>query len=360
VGGIATLNNTWADALSRHGSISHVLVISLNDQTNGEERISDTLSIRRVKGPVKLTSFLHVARELSHAKGYDILHSSNIFPAGFLMLMVGKFLLRIPTVITFHGTDILSKEGSFLTKFFKRFTVFHASLATTGSYSTRRLAAAHYRVSEERFHVVYYPVPPHKSRDIHIRIREGFAANEVLVLSVSNLVKRKGVDDLIRAIAKISDQNIKLLVVGDGPERDALKALVAELALDSRVKFFGRVPDVDLYYHIADIFSLASYYMVEDGDVEGLGIVLLEAQQHGLPVIGTKSGGIPEAILDQESGFVVPERDIAAIAEKIQILAQDPSLRTRMGEKGKAFIAEKFSPERSADIYVSLYESIRK
>ena len=102
---------------------------------------------------------------------------------------------------------------------------------------------------------------------------------------------------------------------------------------------------------------LPSYYLKEEGDVEGLGIALVEAAHFGLPVIGTNSGGIPETMDDGRSGFVVPERDCHALAQKIELLANDKDLCGRMGAHGRDFVAKKFNPQRIIQIYVRLYKT---
>ena len=108
------------------------------------------------------------------------------------------------------------------------------------------------------------------------------------------------------------------------------------------------------YYLISKAVTLVSYYNQAEGDFEGLGLVLLEAQDLGLPVIGTKSGGIPEAIDDNISGFIVPERNSQAIAQKILQLKDNPDLYKLMSLKAKEFVRAKFNPQKNISQYVNL------
>ena len=97
------------------------------------------------------------------------------------------------------------------------------------------------------------------------------------------------------------------------------------------------------------------FFETVEGDIEGLGVVYLEAQQYGVPVLGTYSGGIPEAMEENKSGFLVPEHDVAALAEKILLLKSNPELRVRMGEYGKTFVREKFDWRKSIQGHLDLY-----
>lgn len=357
VGGIATFNNHVAAGLAQHPRIEHVLVIALQGKESGIEEISPKLTVCRMPLGNMWQTFVTLRRELAAARDYDVFHSPNVFPVGFFTLLIGRYFLHKPVVITFHGTDVLASAGSLWTRMCKRFTVLHADATTTVSCSTRKLAAAHYGISEERFSVVYYPLPPHEGAAVaDIRGMYGYDAEDIIVLTVSNLVKRKGTEDLVRALSRLPNPQIKLLVVGDGPERAALEKLIGELQLQTRVRLAGRVADVDSFYHHADIFALTSYFLKEDGDVEGLGIVFLEAEQHGLPVIGTRSGGIPEAFSEGESGLMIDERDVPTLAACIEALAADPPLRRRMGERGKAFVAERFSVSKVVEEYLAVYK----
>ena len=161
--------------------------------------------------------------------------------------------------------------------------------------------------------------------NLNLRADLGYLPDDFIILVINHLVARKGVDDVMRAVAKIDDEKIKLLIVGKGPERENLENLAKELNIANRIKFMGRVDEVESYYKAANILTLTSYYD-NTGDIEGFGLVLVEAELRGLPVIGTNSGGIPETISDGVSGFIVGEREIEAIKEKILLLKNNPEL----------------------------------
>jgi phosphatidyl-myo-inositol dimannoside synthase len=179
-----------------------------------------------------------------------------------------------------------------------------------------------------------------------VRARLGLAARPV-VLCVSRLVPRKGQDTLIRAWPRVLAARAAaggpepvLLIVGDGPYRKDLDRLAARLGVTGSVRFTGPVPEADLpgYYGAADIFAMPCRTRRGGLDVEGLGIVYLEASAAGLPVIGGDSGGAPDAIEPGESGYVVPGRDLGALVSRLTELLADPAAATAMGEKGQAWV----------------------
>ena len=182
-----------------------------------------------------------------------------------------------------------------------------------------------------------------------VRDRLGLGSRPVAVC-VSRLVPRKGQDTLIRAwprvLAEVGDA--ALLLVGDGPAARPLRRLAARLGVSDAVWFTGAVPWAELpsYYDAADVFAMPCRTRRGGLDVEGLGIVYLEASATGLPVIGGDSGGAPDAILEGESGFVV--NGAAAAAQRLVELLADPARARAMGEKGLAWVDREWRWEVAA------------
>jgi phosphatidyl-myo-inositol dimannoside synthase len=186
-----------------------------------------------------------------------------------------------------------------------------------------------------------------------IRERLGLGDRPVVVC-VSRMVPRKGQDTLIRAwprvIATAGGAPV-LLLVGDGPYRAKLGRLAQQAGAAGSVVFTGPVPAADLpaYYGAGDVFAMPCRTRRAGLDVEGLGIVYLEASASGLPVVGGDSGGAPDAILPGETGYVVPGRDVAAVADRICGLLADPAGARAMGEKGAAWVDREWRWELVAD-----------
>ncbi|HUA40710.1 MAG TPA: glycosyltransferase family 4 protein [Streptosporangiaceae bacterium] len=175
-----------------------------------------------------------------------------------------------------------------------------------------------------------------------IRRELGIAPERPVIVCVSRMVPRKGQDALIRAwpAVRAAAADPVLLLVGDGPYRSRLERLAAEARVADSVVFTGPVSGDDLpaYYDAGNIFAMPCRTRRSGLDVEGLGIVYLEASATGLPVIGGDSGGAPDAILDGETGYVVPGRSDGALAQRLIELLSDPARAAAMGEKGQAWI----------------------
>jgi phosphatidyl-myo-inositol dimannoside synthase len=174
-----------------------------------------------------------------------------------------------------------------------------------------------------------------------MRDRLGVGARPV-VICVSRLVPRKGQDTLIRAWPAVRRAvgDPVLLLVGIGPAERRFRGLASRLGVAGSVRFAGHVPQPDLpaYYDAADVFAMPCRTRRAGLDVEGLGLVYLEASAAGLPVIAGDSGGAPDAVLNGETGYVVPGRDVAALAGRLSQLLGDPAGARAMGEKGQAWV----------------------
>src|SRR5882757_7817879 len=163
-----------------------------------------------------------------------------------------------------------------------------------------------------------------------------------VVVCVSRLVRRKGQDALIRALPAIrrAVPDAALLLVGKGPYHDELLQLAREHGVAEHVVLTGGVPAGELATHYAagDVFAMPCRTRRRGLDVEGLGIVYLEASATGLPVISGDSGGAPDAVLPGETGYVVGGQDEAALADRLIQLLADPHGAATMGEKGLAWV----------------------
>ncbi|MFE7709787.1 glycosyltransferase family 4 protein [Streptomyces sp. NPDC057486] len=178
-----------------------------------------------------------------------------------------------------------------------------------------------------------------------IRARLGLSDRPVVVC-VSRLVPRKGQDTLILAMPAIlaREPDAVLLIVGGGPYAKELEKLAAETGVTDSVRFTGPVAWEELPAHFGagDVFAMPCRTRRGGLDVEGLGIVYLEASATGLPVVAGDSGGAPDAVLDGETGWVVRGGSVEETADRIATLLGDPELCRRMGERGRAWVEEKW------------------
>ena len=184
-----------------------------------------------------------------------------------------------------------------------------------------------------------------------VRKRLGLSDRPVIVC-VSRLVPRKGQDMLIRALPAIRRRvpGVALLLVSGGPYRSKLERLAREQGVESDVVFTGSVPWAELPEHYAagDVYAMPCRTRAAGLDVEGLGIVYLEASATGLPVVGGDSGGAPDAVLEGVTGFVVGGRDLPAIATRIADLLCDPARAKTMGAAGREWVERDWRWETQA------------
>lgn len=175
-------------------------------------------------------------------------------------------------------------------------------------------------------------------------------AGRPVVVCVSRLVRRKGQDTLIRAWPQVLREipDAALLIVGGGPDRDRLRGLVEQTGVSGSVTLTGSVPwaDLPLYFAAGDVFAMPCRTRRGGLDVEGLGIVYLEASATGLPVVGGDSGGAPDAVLEGRTGYIVGGRDqderAAATARRLITLLGDPAAAAEMGAAGRAWVEERW------------------
>ncbi|HKJ31749.1 MAG TPA: glycosyltransferase family 4 protein [Balneolales bacterium] len=197
----------------------------------------------------------------------------------------------------------------------------------------------HEGVAKERISVMpngtnpneFYPTSVDKLRtDLHLD-------QQPIIMTITRLVPRKGVDIGIKAIKKVvqTHPEVQYMIVGDGEHMPELKSLVDELKLNKNVTFLGKVPHkyVNSYYNLGVIFIMTP--RTEPLNIEGFGIVYLEANACGKPVIGSRSGGIPDAIVDGETGLLVNEENPDQLAAAIIKLLEDKKLANDMGERGR-------------------------
>jgi phosphatidyl-myo-inositol dimannoside synthase len=184
-----------------------------------------------------------------------------------------------------------------------------------------------------------------------IRARYGLSDRPVVVC-VSRLVPRKGQDMLIRALPEIRRRvpGAALLLGSGGPYRQKLERLARDTAMDQHVVFTGSVPWSGLpeLYAAGDVYAMPCRTRAGGFDVEGLGIVYLEASATGLPVVAGDSGGAPDAVLDGETGYVVGGRDVPAIASRVAELLADPVKAKTMGTAGRSWVEREWRWERQA------------
>lgn len=188
--------------------------------------------------------------------------------------------------------------------------------------------------------------PDNKAAGNELRASLGWMDRPVVVC-VSRLMARKGQDELIKALPEIQQtaSEASLIVVGEGPYRKDLESLVSKLNLTNYVHFTGKVGQAELsnWYAAGDIFAMPCRTRMGGWDVEGLGIVFLEGSATGVPVIVGDSGGAVDAVIDNETGYLVDGRNTSEIAARIAFLFSNPEVAQKMGNAGRKWVTQEWT-----------------
>jgi phosphatidylinositol alpha-1,6-mannosyltransferase len=220
-------------------------------------------------------------------------------------------------------------------------------LTTISGYTERRIASALSPSARRRLLRLAPPVDIRRFRPT-----EGAAARSTgRCAAVARLIRRKGMDTLLRAWRTVIDRSApsgatrELVVVGDGPQRPRLERTIHELELSDHVRLMGALPREAVIGQLqrADVFALPVRTLLAGLNPEGLGLAALEAAACGLPVIVGHSGGAPETVRDGDTGFVVPSEDHQLLAERLGLLLDNPSLALEMGSRGRHYVCAHFS-----------------
>ena len=309
------------------------------------------------------------ARRLARSGAFDLVHVHWPLPhvvPGWAARRAGD----VPLILTFHGVELTFARSApvpFLVPLLRR-AIRTADAVTANSSYTAGLIQ---RLHDRRVHII--PFGSTVQRPTGDQVTDGVSeahgaesghrssppsGGPFRLLFVGRLVERKGVHHLLDALTSVSPE-VTLHVVGEGPMRAGLEARARELALDQRVHFHGFVDDRALarHYAMADAFVLPAVYDAK-GDVEGLGVVLIEAASAGLPLIASDAGGIPDIVRDGRTGILVPPGDAGGLACAIEDLARDPERAADLGRAARRDVRERFAwpaiIRRLADLYESL------
>ena len=300
-----------------------------------------------------LSALYRLAKVAERRSNFDVLHA-HFGPVGESFRFARK-LCRAPFIVSFHGYDFTTiprKEG--VNVYQKLFATADA-VTVNSNYTRGRVKSL--GCPSEKLRLLPVGLDP---AEFDFRPRSLSEGEPLKIVTVARLVEIKGHEFVIQALAQLQEQQIPFRydVVGDGSLRPALEKLVRELGLAERVTFHGAQPSgaVKKLLEQAHVFVLAS--VTVQGDQEGQGLVLQEAQASGLPVIATRHGAFPEGILDGESGYLVPERDAGALAERLVFLYSHPEQWPQMGEAGREFVVKKYDIRQLNQQLVDLYRDV--
>ncbi len=285
-------------------------------------------------------------RTIAKLERIDQVHCGRILPEGVAALML-KITSRVPYSCYVHGEDVetalTSRELTWLT----RQVMKHAEKIICNSENSFRILSEKWELSHEKIIIMtpgvdvdHFCPDPTTSKPIGWQGR-------INILTVGRLQRRKGQDMMIRALPALVKvfPNINYAIVGGGAEHQALESLAFELGVCGQVQFLGEVDDVQMIecYRHCDLFALPNRRVGHDD--EGFGMVLLEAQACGRPVLAGASGGTRETLLDGVTGVLVDCTSPEHIVRALISLLSDPEKLEKMGQKGRQHVSNRFSWE---------------
>lgn len=306
-----------------------------------------------------LTSMFVSSTQACRKKKVDAIISHWAFPAGLIGILVNK-IFGIPSILQIYGTDLVFLKR-FKLRWLGRYIMKHSSGVIAISQYTKD-TAVDFGINPDKIKVIpvgsYYPkdICDH---DLHALKKELCLSSNEIIFTIHRLIPLKGTSYLIRAMSMIikTCPDAKLIIGGEGPERDKLETLARELCVENNVLFVGRISEEQLpvYYKLCDVYVIPS---IQDkwGNTEGLGMPVIEAMSYGKPVVGFDVGGPKYTIQDGINGYSVKEKDWGEMGERIITLLKDDSLRRQFGNNGRQIMAEKFSWNRVSEQYGCLLE----
>jgi N-acetyl-alpha-D-glucosaminyl L-malate synthase BshA len=295
--------------------------------------------------------------EVAWRDGLDLLHAHYAVPHA-ISAYIARQVLRsaAPAIVTtLHGTDItlVGSDPSFLP--LTRFSIVESAAVTAPS---AWLAEATYRSLDVPRDRAIEVIPNFVDTRRFAPAPEGPSATDTrraVLVHVSNFRTLKRVDDVVaifgEARRRAPERAMTLQLVGDGPERERIRGLVRAANLDESVQFLGERTDLPSVQRGADLFLLPS-------ETESFGLAALEAMSCGVPVIASRVGGVPEVVIDGETGLLAPVGDVAAMAVHVVRLLADSPLRARLGAAGRRRAEIAFPLEATVSKYEALYRRL--
>ncbi len=269
----------------------------------------------------------------------NVMIAAQVLPVGTAVFLVSK-ITGIPYIVSTHGMDVtLPLAQPRKMKLCGRIFRNAKKIITVSRYTSAKIQT--YGVGRSKIGFIF---PCHILAPQDAPLEYPASKKECILLTVGRLVKRKGHEYVIEALSRLRHNNppIYYVVVGDGPQKEHLVRLAKDSDVGDRVLFSGSLADeaVKQWYKKCDIFIMTPYEI--EGDVEGFGIVYLEANAFGKPVIAARSGGVEDAVEDGISGLLVEPQDVSGICDAIAKLCSDIQLRRRLGEQGRERVKKEF------------------
>ena len=314
--------------------------------------------LRFKKWVFSLRGLYLIAPFLGRRHEYDVIHChfGNVGLKGLFLKDVGAIQGRLIT--SFHGYDVNVLPQQLGKNLYIR--LFQNGELFTGGSAFIINKLIELGCPEEK--IIKLPVGVNCS-DYCFKQRNLEANEPIKIVTVARLTEKKGLEYSIKAVAAVAQNhpNLAYRILGDGHLRESLQQLIRDLGMEAKIQLLGwkTKDEVRELYNDSHIFILSSV-TAKNGDKEGQGLVLQEAQAVGLPVLATLHNGFPDSVLDGQSAFLVPERDVDALAAQLNFLIEHPEKWARMGGAGRKLVEACFDIKKLGDQLVDVYQKLLK
>ena len=309
--------------------------------------------------PLALGAGWHTVRRVVQKTRASILHAHWVVPSGVIAALAWT---KIPLIISLHGSDVFMAETNRLARTAARLAFDRAGWITACSEDLRRRAVA-LGANPERTEVVPYGVDTDRfrpDRQVRAAVRQfrGIADNAPVLVTVGRLVRKKGFEFVIGAMASLTNRwpTLQLFIIGQGDLETALRQQTKSLGIENRIVFLGALPqnEVAEWLSAADVAVVPSVHD-DAGNVDGLPNVLLESLSSGTPVVATNVGGISSAITNGVTALLVAEQDRQALADSIEQLLERPLFAAEIGRAARTKMSSAYTWNQVAKRLTSAY-----
>ena len=327
--------------------------------TTNFSKVAETFIIANKRGKKNLPFFLIYAffKGLFLSRQVDVVHLGD--PVLSIVGWLIKYIYKKPVVVTLHGLDITYQSK-----------IYQFYVAHFGKKFDRYICISRQTETEAKKNNfpnttiipigIGLPSQIRRSRDDLEKILKIDLSEKKVLLTVGRLVKRKGVQWFIENVLPNLGKNTVYIIVGEGEAKGDILRIASERKVSDQIFTLGRVSDEELkiIYSGVDIFVMPNIKV--SGDMEGFGMVALEAAAYGLPVVASDMEGIKDAVQDGQNGLLVVPQDAAEYIRKINLLLTDNEYRKSFGQKSRQFVAENYNWDSIVQMYLQVFQDISK
>lgn len=355
VGGSGILATRLGMELAKRGNEVHFITyerpVSIQgmDQENVSVHLVSVVEYPLFRYPPYTIALASEMIRVSEQHDLDLMHVHYAIPHATAALLA-RMVTGVPYIVTLHGSDVTIMGSDPSYRPMNTYSIESADRLTAVSGYLAEEARKNLGVTKEISIVPNFVDSDAFSPAFNNATKR---RHQFVVIHVSNFRPVKRVQDIVHAMEIVvkRDKDVKLMLVGDGPERHRAEVMVSEMKLNHNAHFTGFRRDIPFLLRCSDALVLSS-------ESESAPLTLLEGMSSGLPVIATRVGGIPEIVEDGENGLLIPPHSPEAIAEKILGLKADQEMRVRLGTAARKTVMERYTAEKVLSQYEQVYRGV--